>query len=110
VLDGFCNDGGFSLTAARAGASSVLGVDISDEAVARARSNAAINGIANVHLKPATCLPMLKTLSEHEEKFDVIVLDPLRSQGRKRNVQTAKKGYRISMQQHCRSFRAEEYC
>jgi 23S rRNA (cytosine1962-C5)-methyltransferase len=94
VLDGFCNDGGFSLTAARAGASSVLGVDISDEAVARARSNAAINGIANVQFETGDMFAMLKTLSEHEEKFDVIVLDPPSFTRTKKNVQTAKKGYR----------------
>ena len=94
VLDGFCNDGGFSLTAARAGASSVLGVDISDEAVARAQSNAALNGIANVQFETGDMFAMLKTLSEHEEKFDVIVLDPPSFTRTKKNVQTAKKGYR----------------
>jgi 23S rRNA (cytosine1962-C5)-methyltransferase len=93
-LDGFCNDGGFSLTAARAGASSVLGVDISDEAVARAQSNAALNGIANVQFETGDMFAMLKTLSEHEEKFDVIVLDPPSFTRTKKNVQTAKKGYR----------------
>ena len=42
VLDCFCNQGGFALACARAGAVSVLGIDASEPAVAAATANAAI--------------------------------------------------------------------
>ena len=43
VLDCFCNQGGFALHAARAGAASVEGIDSSSTALAAARENAARN-------------------------------------------------------------------
>ncbi len=46
VLDAFCFLGGFGLHAARAGASSVLGIDQSAEAVQTAQRIAASNGLA----------------------------------------------------------------
>ena len=48
VLDCFCHNGSFSLHAAKYGAKSVLGVDISEEALVVARENAARNGFTNV--------------------------------------------------------------
>jgi len=48
VLDCFCHNGSFSLHAAKFGAKSVLGVDISEDALVVARENAARNGLDNV--------------------------------------------------------------
>jgi len=47
VLDCFCNQGGFALACAMAGASSVLGLDASETAVAAATANAAASGVAD---------------------------------------------------------------
>lgn len=94
VLDGFCNDGGFSLTAARAGATSVLGIDISADAVSRARANAALNGLGQVTFKEQEMFDALKMLAASGEKFDVVILDPPSFTKSKKNVQTARKGYR----------------
>lgn len=47
VLDAFCHTGGFSLNALAGGAASVTAVDISDEALATARENAALNGFSD---------------------------------------------------------------
>jgi 23S rRNA (cytosine1962-C5)-methyltransferase len=47
VLDCFCNQGGFALACAMAGASSVLGLDASEAAVAAATSNASASGVAD---------------------------------------------------------------
>ena len=48
VLDVFCYTGGFGLHAARAGARSVLGIDVSEPALELARSNTLLNGLENV--------------------------------------------------------------
>ncbi len=45
VLDCFCHNGSFALNAAKYGAKSVLGVDISEDALDVARENAARNGL-----------------------------------------------------------------
>jgi 23S rRNA (cytosine1962-C5)-methyltransferase len=51
VLDCFCNDGGFALHAAHAGAASVLGIDSSGDAIDRARMNARENGLSTVRFE-----------------------------------------------------------
>lgn len=56
-------------------AKEVVGVEIVEEAVAAARENAALNGLANCRFVAGD---VLKTLDELEEKPDVIVLDPPR--------------------------------
>ena len=94
VLDAFCNDGGFALTAARAGAADVLGIDISPEAVARARANALLNGITSACFEEADVFVRLKELAATGKKFDVVVLDPPSFTRSRKNVQTARKGYR----------------
>ena len=53
VLDCFTHTGGFALHAARHGAREVLGLDISADAVALARRNAALNGLEQVSFTPA---------------------------------------------------------
>ena len=94
VLDAFCNDGGFALSAARGGARSVLGIDISAEAVARARANAILNGVENVSFDEGDVFDRLRGLAESGRKFDILVLDPPSFTRSRKNVQAAKKGYR----------------
>ncbi len=94
VLDAFCNDGGFALSAARGGASSVLGVDISSEAIARARANAILNGIENATFDEGDVFGKLTELAAEGRKFGVVVLDPPSFTRSRKNVQSAKKGYR----------------
>ncbi len=93
VLDAFCNDGGFALTAARGGAREVLGVDVSEDAIARARANAMMNGIEGVEFEEGDVFETLTRLSRAGEKYDVIVLDPPSFTRSRKNVQSAKKGY-----------------
>ena len=94
VLDAFCNDGGFALSAGRGGARSVLGIDISGEAVARARANAILNGIDSVTFDEGDVFAKLSELAGAGRKFDVVVLDPPSFTRSRKNVQSAKKGYR----------------
>ena len=94
VLDAFCNDGGFALAAGRGGARSVLGIDISAEAVARARANALLNGIGNALFDEGDVFKKLTQMSGAGKKFDVVVLDPPSFTRSRKNVQSAKLGYR----------------
>ncbi|HUI09865.1 MAG TPA: class I SAM-dependent rRNA methyltransferase [Bacteroidota bacterium] len=94
ILDAFCNDGGFALSAGRAGAASVVGIDISPEAVARARANAILNGITAACFEEADVFPRLKELAAEGKTFDVVVLDPPSFTRSRKNVQAARKGYR----------------
>lgn len=94
VLDCFCNEGGFALHAAKAEARSVLGIDSSAEAIRRATDNASFNQLTNVTFEQADVFEKLKQLASEGRKFDVVVLDPPSFTKSKKNVQTAKQGYR----------------
>jgi 23S rRNA (cytosine1962-C5)-methyltransferase len=94
VLDCFCNDGGFALNAALAGASTVTGIDASEEACKRARENARLNGLRGPVFEHADVFEKLKQLHEQGRKYDVIVLDPPSFARNKKTVPAARRGYR----------------
>ena len=78
VLDMFCYVGGFSLTAARAGAQSVLGIDSSQRAVERAQANAALNGLEQVRFEVGEGFRAMEELLAAGRRFGGVVLDPPR--------------------------------
>lgn len=94
VLDAFCYTGGFGLHAARAGATSVLGVDVSEPALALARENASLNGLANLQFVRDDVFDQLDDLAEVGEKFGLVVLDPPKFARDRRAVDEALRGYR----------------
>jgi 23S rRNA (cytosine1962-C5)-methyltransferase len=94
VLDCFCNDGGFSLNAARGGAHTVLGLDISEDAVRRATANTLLNGYTAVRFERVDVFERLTSLASEGAMFDAVILDPPSFTRSKKNVQPAKKGYR----------------
>lgn len=94
VLDCFCNDGGFALNAAAAGATDVLGLDASPEAVGTAADNARRNGCTNVRFEQADVFDRLRSLKEEGAAWDVIVLDPPSFTRSRKTVPVARKGYR----------------
>ena len=79
VLNAFSFSGGFSVYAARGGATSVTDLDISAHALESAKRNFALNkndpGVANCRHETvqADCFDWLEKTAE---KFDLIVLDP----------------------------------
>ncbi len=78
VLDLFCGLGNFTLPLARR-AASVVGVEGSDEMVARGSENAERNALANVSFYAAD---LSKSITEHEwakNQYQKILLDPPRS-------------------------------
>jgi 23S rRNA (cytosine1962-C5)-methyltransferase len=94
MLDAFCYSGGFGLHAARAGATSVLGVDGSESALELARINAQLNGLANLTFEKLDVFDKLDQLVAAEERFGVIVLDPPKFARSNSAVDEAMRGYR----------------
>lgn len=77
VLDMFCYSGGFSLAAsALGGAREVLAFDSSQKAIALARANAELNGVANVRFASGDGFEVLESLARAGERFGAVVLDP----------------------------------
>jgi 23S rRNA (uracil1939-C5)-methyltransferase len=79
VLDLFCGLGNFTLPVARR-AAAVVGVEGEDGLVARARRNAAHNGIHNVEFQCADLYAESTAAAPwHTGRFDLALLDPPRS-------------------------------
>ena len=93
VLDCFCHNGSFSLHAAKYGAASALGVDISEEALDVARENAQLNGL-NVTFEAHNCFDHLRELTEASEQFDLVILDPPAFTKNKASLPAAIRGYK----------------
>jgi 23S rRNA (cytosine1962-C5)-methyltransferase len=94
VLDAFCYTGGFGLHAARAGAVSVLGVDVSEPALALARDNARLNGLENITFACADVFDHLNALVTAGERFGLVVLDPPKFARSRQAIEEALRGYR----------------
>ena len=93
ALDCFTFNGGFAL-AMSARCESVLGLDISAEAISAARRNAELNGAANVEFREANVFDALRELQEAGEHFDTIVLDPPAFAKNRASVPAAARGYK----------------
>lgn len=95
VLDCFTHMGTFALNAGYAGATSVLGLDISEYAVEQARANAKLNKLDNtVKFEVANVLDELPRMIEAGDKFDVVILDPPAFTKSREATKQAVKGYR----------------
>lgn len=93
VLDCFTNQGGFALHAAKAGAASCMGVDISQSAVDACIRNAQINNLTNTEFIKADVFTLLKQKAQQGEKWDMVILDPPAFTKSKHTVPQAKRGY-----------------
>jgi 23S rRNA (cytosine1962-C5)-methyltransferase len=92
-LDAFTYHGGFALP--MAGRSrSVLAFDVSADAVAATRANAALNGIGNLDVREANVFDALRDLDAAGDRFDTIVLDPPAFAKNKAAVERAVAGYK----------------
>jgi 23S rRNA (cytosine1962-C5)-methyltransferase len=95
VLEAFCYTGTFSLHAAHYGARSVLGLDISEHAVATARRNAALNGYESIcSFDTVNAFDVLKQWGKEGRRYDVVMLDPPAFTKSRENIQKAITGYK----------------
>ena len=75
VLDLCCYTGGFALSAARGGATHVLGIDSSQDAIDMANENAKINDLASsCNFQRADIAQFMKNCKD--SYYDVVILDP----------------------------------
>lgn len=95
VLDAYCNEGAFAVHCALGGAASVLGIDSSSRAVARAAANAELNTLGSrCEFRQGDLPEDLVRLFEGGNRFDLVVLDPPSFANSKKAIPAAKKGYR----------------
>jgi 23S rRNA (cytosine1962-C5)-methyltransferase len=93
ALDCFTFNGAFALHLAPV-CESVLGLDISGEAINAARRNSELNNTGNVEFREANVFDALRELEQSGERFDTIVLDPPAFAKNRASVQKAVRGYK----------------
>ncbi len=69
-------------------------MDSSASAVEQARRNAALNGFRNVEVVQADVFAFLEEQMRKKKTYDVVILDPPSFTRSRRNVSTARRGYR----------------
>ena len=95
VLGAFTYTGTFEIHAARYGAKSVIGIDISESAVQQATKNAALNGVENkCRFAAANAFDVLKQWSIEGRQYDVVMLDPPAFTKSRETIQKAITGYK----------------
>ena len=95
VLGAFTYTGTFEIHAAHYGAKSVLGLDISENAVAQANRNAALNGLQEVcRFECGNAFDILKAWTKEQKQFDVVMLDPPSFTKSRSTIQKAITGYK----------------
>ncbi len=93
ILDVFSYAGGFALHAARR-AASVEAVDSSGAALEAARDNAALNGLKNITFTRKNAFDALREISDAEERYDAVILDPPAFAKAKRDLPGAIRAYK----------------
>lgn len=92
ILDLFCYNGAWSIMAAAAGASEVIGVDQSEDAIRQAETNASLNGLSpGCRFVREDVIRFLKTAPKGN--MDCVVLDPPAFAKTKGALADARKGY-----------------
>jgi 23S rRNA (cytosine1962-C5)-methyltransferase len=95
VLEVFCHTGAFGIQAALRGAKSVLGIDVSTDAVAMARRHADMNGMGNLcEYREADAFEELRALDRTGQRYDLIILDPPAFARSKQALPHALAGYK----------------
>jgi 23S rRNA (cytosine1962-C5)-methyltransferase len=94
VLDCFTYTGSFALFAAKYGAASVTGYDISSWAIEQANENARLNGFRQCEFICANAFDTLPDKIKSGERFNVVILDPPAFTKSRKNIQSAVRGYK----------------
>ena len=93
VLDLCCNAGGFSLHAAKGGATRVTSVDLDENALVRAKKNGRLNDL-KIGWTHADLFPFLREAKQAKHVYDIVVLDPHKLATGKGEVQEGLAKYR----------------
>jgi 23S rRNA (cytosine1962-C5)-methyltransferase len=93
TLDAFCYIGAWALSAARYGASEVIGIDGSEKAITLARENAALNGLT-VRFLTGDVFDELRRFQSERERFGCVILDPPAFVKSRAKVREGLKGYK----------------
>jgi 23S rRNA (cytosine1962-C5)-methyltransferase len=95
VLGAFTYTGTFEIHAAHYGARSVLGLDISENAVQQATRNAELNKVQDIcRFETANAFDVLKQWSKDGRQYDVVMLDPPAFTKSRETIQKAIAGYK----------------
>ena len=95
VLGAFCYTGSFEIAAAHYGAKSVLGLDISQNAIDMCNKNAALNGLEDIcSFECVNAFDVLKEWSKEGKKYDVVMLDPPSFTKNRSTIDKAVGGYK----------------
>lgn len=92
-LDCFTFNGAFALYLAGV-CESVIGIDISGEAIDIGRRNAELNNLNNVEFREANVFDALRNMENAGERFDTIVLDPPAFAKNRGSIKAAARGYK----------------
>lgn len=94
VLDVFSYAGGFSVHALAGGATKVISLDISKQALEMAKENVALNAHTGTHgILVADAFEGLQNLINQHKKFDIVVIDPPSFAKRESEIGKAKNSY-----------------
>jgi 23S rRNA (cytosine1962-C5)-methyltransferase len=93
ALDCFTFNGAFALHLAQV-CNSVVGIDISADAILAAQKNAQRNNASNVEFREANVFDALREMEAAAERFDTIVLDPPAFAKNRASIQPAARGYK----------------
>ena len=95
VLDCFCYSGGFTVSAAGGGATSALGIDLSETSLAWARQSAERNGLAaSCTFVSLNAFDQLRAFAREERRFGLVVLDPPAFTKGRDALEGALRGYK----------------
>ena len=95
ALDLCCCTGGFSIHAALYGAKSVEAVDVSEEALALVRKNAALNGVADkITTTCANVFDLAREYSDAGRQYGLVICDPPAFAKSKNALEGAYRGYK----------------
>jgi 23S rRNA (cytosine1962-C5)-methyltransferase len=110
VLEVFCHTGAFGVQAALCGAASVLGLDMSVEAIALARDHATMNGVGAIcQFREADAFEELRKLERRGQRYDLVILDPPAFARRKQDLSQALAGYKEINRLALRLVRPDEF-
>jgi 23S rRNA (cytosine1962-C5)-methyltransferase len=95
VLGAFCYTGSFEIAAAHFGARSVLGLDISQNAIDMCNKNAVLNNVDRIcRFECVNAFDALKEWSKEGKQWDVVMLDPPSFTKNRASIDKAVAGYK----------------